>query len=1095
MPDTMPTPVTPERELVHPLDRLRGTIRRFVTLDVALFVLLFVSVWFWLGVAFDYGVFKLTGLDVAQQLTPLVRVVALVGLAGTLLALVAVRVRTLLTNDLSNESLALVLEKRHPAVLGDRLITAIEMADVDRAAKQGFSADLVRNTIAEARERIGQVDVHSVFAWDRLWRKAVVLVLVSVVGLAAAFAAHAVSTRQVDVPRAGYKFTDVAGIWAERNLLIWNTPWPRRAHLVIEEFDDDGHPGEIRVGKGAAIPPKVTARAFKWVVVDRTNPDGWRPLTVADLSRHCKLAAPTLTTGDVPARDLPGKTIDELEQTHADDPAVQAVLAALDARTDDPKNARTVRKLVVPAELQMRYDAVQSKARMTLTLNRDATGRYTNDVTGLGESVRFVVSAEDFATARRQITLVPPPTLVDLYRDEYQPAYLHHAAPALSDAEKDPKGPLAKDNPSAVDNPQYALRGLRQAFPGKKISISSDRSTFSVPVGTELTVVAQADKPLKKVELKPVSANVKPAQLVVPGTPTFDTFKVVFGRDNPVRQVERPTEFQVVMTDTDNVSATRTFAITAADDAPPAVDVVVDPIVRRVGGSYFVTPVARIPFLPESKVSDDTGLSSVRFEYRKLEEEARSLVEARAMSAAALNSMVVPPLASWGLPLTAGATQKLFDLQFASTVQRDASGNERLPGVTLPRFADQYGQLQRNTLDRVKALLAGQLPADLPPAVVKAVKLSDVIGDAFDLEPLKLLAGSNDLVQQRYKIELFVVAKDGNVELTGKDGRPAEPKAAKNLDPIRLLVVSEQDLLAEIAKDEEQQMTRMEDTMKKATDAQVKLSRETALLVTPDPNQILSSQVRATDILQDVAKVRDLLTTMRGEYDKLYREMETNRCSPTVRAKYTNDERKNGYLDILKRIFDGSLPKAEQSLQAFQGALAAARRPTDDEMTAARFDYQALLTDLNLLQAEIGIGLDLAKNRKILQDIIDKQISQGKGIVEEMTRLRDELFRPAVTVPKVVQVAVGKTATAKVAVAWKLYAKDELYIAVEPPADADLKVARELTVKSAGEEVTTVDLEVSGGAKPGLYTVLLKPGPFEDGKRVKPVELTVEVTK
>jgi hypothetical protein len=1093
MPDTTPTSVVPERELTHPLERLRGIIHRFITLDVILFTLLFVSFWFWLGLAFDYGVFKATGLDIAQQLTPLFRVIVLVTLALLLLVMVAIRVRTLLNKDLSYQSLALVLEKRYPQVLGDRLITAIEMADVDRAEKQGYSADLVRHTIAEARERIGQVDVDKVFAWKRLWKKAGVLVLVSAVGLAVAVAAHAIASGGLDARRAGYKFADVAGIWAERNLLVWNTPWPRRAHLVIEEFDDDGHPGEIRVGKGAAIPPKVTARAYRWVVADRGSPDGWRPLTFADLRPHCQLVPPTLT-GVSPA-DMPGKTLDEIEQTHADDPAVQKLFADLDAKADDPRNGRTVRKLVVPAELQMRYDAIQSRARVNLTLNRDASGRYATDVTGLGESVRFVVSAEDFSTARRTITLVPPPTLVDLYRDEYQPAYLHHAAPALTDAERDPAGPFAKANPLAATDPQFALRGLRQAFPGKKISISSDRSVFSVPVGTELTIVAQADKPLKRVELKPVSPNVSKEQLVVPATAPFDTYKIVFDRDRPIRQVERPTEFQIVMTDTDNVSSTRTFAVTAADDAPPSVDVVVDPIVRRVSGNYFVTPVARIPFLPESKVSDDTGLSSVRFEYRKLEEEARSLVEVRAMTAASLNSMAIAPFPSWGLPISTRFHLKLFDDQFASTVQRDSTGAERLPGVSLPRFADQIGQIPRNTLDRVKAMLAAPLPTDLPPAVVKAVKLSDAFDDAFDLEPLKLLAGPNDPVQQRYKIELFVVAKDGNVELTGKDGRPAEPKSAKNLDPIRILVVSEQDLLAEIAKDEEQQMTRMEDTMKKATDAQTKLSRESALLVTPDANQILSSQVRATDILQDVAKARDILSTMRGEYDKLYREMVTNRCSPTVREKYKSEEKKNGYLDLLGQIFDGSLPKAEQSLTAFQQALAAPRKPTDEEMTAARTDFQTFLLDLTRLQTAIGVGLDLARNRQILQKLIDDQTNQGKGLKEIVDDIQARLLRPEVKVPKSVPVGVGKTAKVKVTVEWKLYAKDELYIAVEPPAESDLKLPKDLTVKSAGEEVTTVEIEIGGGTKPGLYNVLFKPGPFEDGKKVKPVELTVEVTK
>jgi hypothetical protein len=1112
MPDTK-TPVAPERDLLHPLERLRGIIYRFVTVDVILFVLLFLSFWFWLGLAVDYGAFKAFGLDIAQQLTPLVRYAVAGVLLVTLLAMIAVRVATLFRTELSDRALALVLEKRYPTVLEDRLITAIEMADVERVAREGYSADLVRNTIREARERIGQVDVRAVFNWGRLWKKAGLLVGLSVVGIVIAFAAHALAARKFDAPRAGNQFADVASIWAERNVLMWKTPWPRRALVQIVEFDDDGHPNELRVGKGAAIPPKVAARAYKWVVADRTDPDGWRPLTVADLPKHCNLTAPAVSPAPVGAT-----TIDDLELTAGQDPAVQDLLAKLEAVTDDLKNTRKVRKLIVPSELTMRYDALQSKARMYLTLNRDATGRYASDVAGLSESVRFQVSAEDFTTARRQITLVPPPTFIDLYRDEYQPAYLHHAAPALSAEELDPKGPLAKDNPLAVGNPQYALRGLRQAFPGKRISITSDKSVFSVPIGTELTITAQADKPLKRVELKPVSANVPTSALLLPAQSPFDTFKVRFGADNPIRQTDRATEFQLVLTDTDNVSSTRTIAIQATDDAPPAVDVIVDPVIRRVGGYYYVTPVARIPFLPESKISDDTGLTGVRFEFKKTEEEAVSVVQARAMDAAAVVAAAATPFQPSPAPAAVLAHNKLWLFQYGSGLTKDASGNDRLPGVSVPRFSaddksGDYDRVVRHTLSQVRKWAADGLPADLPPQAVKAVKLSDAVGDAFDLQRWMpdLLERKPGEVQPRYKVELFVVAKDGNVELVGKDGKPAEPKTAKNLDPIRLQVVSEQDLLAEVAKDEEQQMTRMEDVMKKATDGFTKLEKESSILtlLPPQPpadpaaakgwkDQLDSSAVRATDIQQDVNKVRDILSTMRTEYDKLYRELDTNRCGPNVLRKYQVTDpnmRKNGYLDILKRIFDTSLPKCEQSLAAYQSALATARRPSNEEVSVARTDYLALNRDLAELQTEIGIGQDLAKGREELRKIIAAQQNQGKNIKEIEKNESEKLFVPNVSVPRVVQVQAGKTVTTQVSVEWRLYDKDEAYIAIDTPADSGLTVPKEMTVKSAGEELTKADLTITAGMKPGLYTVTLRPGPFKKDRPIRPVELTVEVTK
>jgi hypothetical protein len=172
----------PDEKLVHPLTKLQGLIRRFVLLDVILFVGLFLTLWFWVGVAFDYGLFKVAKADIAQQYTPIIRVVLLLLVGGLLITLVVFRIRGLLHKDLSLPSLALVLEKRYPKILGDRLITAIEMADEAKAEREGYSVDLVRNTVNEARERIDQVNVNSVFQWSKLTKKLVGIVGVSLIG-------------------------------------------------------------------------------------------------------------------------------------------------------------------------------------------------------------------------------------------------------------------------------------------------------------------------------------------------------------------------------------------------------------------------------------------------------------------------------------------------------------------------------------------------------------------------------------------------------------------------------------------------------------------------------------------------------------------------------------------------------------------------------------------------------------------------------------------------------------------------------------------------------------------------------------------------
>jgi hypothetical protein len=1205
MPQTRPAPRrrtddrdrTPDRELTHPLERLKSAIRVFVTCDLVLFVGLFLTLWFWVGVGADYGLFKAFGVDVAQQLTPALRIGATLVLGVTLVALVVWRGSVLLNKRFSLTALALVLEKRHRQLLGDRLITALQMYDVAKAERAGFSGDLVRHTIREARDRMRQVRVLSVFNWGRLWLKGVLILLVWVLGMGTALGVHALATGEVNLTRSLKKTADVCGTFTERNLLFIPTPWPRRAHVEVVEFDDDGHPNELRVGKGYTTPPKVTARALRWVVADdpRANPDGWRPLTVGDLAAF-GVAPPAGYAGPESA-DL---RVDDLERANGwaeSHPTVQALTAA----ADDPANSRTLRVLEVPSALKMRVDGMQTRSRNAMDMAPDATGKFAVEVPNLTESVRFTITAEDFTTARRFITLVPPPAIIDLSRDEFQPAYMHFPTPILSDQEKAELSDLY--GTTAIRPELLALRGRAIKLGGRKISMAGDKATFSVPVGTEVHLTAETDKDLKAIEVRAVGPNplaapeflkaeakveerdakgvivsegftdlpigrpagASEAKLEVKREPATGLqvggpvrrFTLKFEGKRAVRQLDKPTEFQVVMTDTDNVQSTRTVAIAATDDAPPQVEVLVDPVIRKVGGAYMVTPIARVPFLTDSKVWDNEGLSSLRFEFKKTAKEAQSLVNLRAMAAAAMTANALAPTASWGTPTTAVYSQTQFDLSYGSTIPlKDSSGNVRYPGVDVDRFTNDSGTLQRLTLAQLNEVtvprddtpLADQWVAaelakesrkisDMPPAdlakrraemvarlragppptlradrglpTVKAVKLTDQNGDAFDLRRFmpELPMKATEAVQQKYDIELYVTARDVNIDLTGKDGKPAEPKTARNLDPIRLLVVSDQDLLVEIGKDEEMQGTRMDDALAKATGGKGKLDREFGLIrgiaaLTPKEkaDQLLSSQVRLTDISQDLAKTRELLTAMRTEYDKLYREMDVNRLPAVNMEKYRNkpdvvDQLKNGYLDLLAMLLDDgrAVSKAEKSVEAVRGTLGGQQVPTPDALSQADGDYQAVLNLLTRLQIAVGAGNDINKQRALLKQITEEQekiLALTRDWLKEANTITS---RPDVVLPKdVTKIAVGKKAKVKLGVRWKLYPESTLFIGFEVPKATELVFAPEdgVAVKSKGdEEVTYVEVEVSAGSKPGVHTVTLRPGTF------RPIELQIEVTK
>ncbi|HJT78042.1 MAG TPA: hypothetical protein VJ739_12635, partial [Gemmataceae bacterium] len=274
-----------QRRVHHPLERLRNTIRLYVTAEGLTVLVLYLTLWFWIGLALDYGFFKLFSVDWVQELPWGVRAGVLVVLLAGLLAVVAVKVILRLVVDFRDRALALVLERRFPEQLGDRLITAVELADVRKADRYGYSRQMVEQTIVDAADRVEQVPVGEAFAWGRLIRRAVLVGLL-VVGLylltgLGACAYDYVVNRQAGVAGFG-RLHEVARIWVQRNILLRDTLWPRRAFLELVGFPASG---ELRVGQDAAA-PTLRARALQWIVADPAAADKWRALTWADLQAH-----------------------------------------------------------------------------------------------------------------------------------------------------------------------------------------------------------------------------------------------------------------------------------------------------------------------------------------------------------------------------------------------------------------------------------------------------------------------------------------------------------------------------------------------------------------------------------------------------------------------------------------------------------------------------------------------------------------------------------------------------------------------------------------------------------------------------------------
>ena len=166
--------VETDRRVRHPLQALRGHIRRYVLLEGSAVAVIYLAICCWAGLALDYGLFRLFAFDWVQELQQLtlnpatgaqgnidtiIRVVLLSLFLGGLLVLVVWKLLMRVTREFSDPAIALVLERRFPRELGDRLITAVELADPKVVEQYGYSQALIEHTIADAADRVEKVPV------------------------------------------------------------------------------------------------------------------------------------------------------------------------------------------------------------------------------------------------------------------------------------------------------------------------------------------------------------------------------------------------------------------------------------------------------------------------------------------------------------------------------------------------------------------------------------------------------------------------------------------------------------------------------------------------------------------------------------------------------------------------------------------------------------------------------------------------------------------------------------------------------------------------------------------------------------------------
>jgi hypothetical protein len=1115
---TPPTHKAVDPKIAHPLGRLRGIIRRYVSLEGVLAVLLFLAAWFWLAMLIDYGVFKLFAFDWALEAPKAMRTIALVVAVAGLIALVVTKVVMRLTRDFSDSALALVLERRYPHILGDRLISAVQLADLEWAKQYGYSTDMIKKTIDDVRVRVDEIPVNKVFNWRRLWLQAGVFVALTL-GL---FVLSGVAVCAITKTRPAafvHEFRDVSTILAERDVLLENTPWPRRAYLEVVNFPENG---EIRIGRDQPS-PRLRVAAYKWVVADNKAPAGWRPLTWADLDtlgvspsklpldpvRDARFAvnygpflygaahpftAPSLPTDVADVPENPAHwPVDRVEQVFVQSEDVRAIvpakyrpqldaidrtLEALEAKAADPSNSRKLRKLKIPDEVELSYWG--AKTRVDMKLRAEANNEFAGTLSDLKETVKFHARGENYYTPDKQITLVPPPMLTELKRDEFHPAYLYHKAPYA-----DPKDLPDEQKPYLADPKQ--LKGLKHILRDQAVSLTGDKSRFDIPMGAEFVLYGKSDKELVEALIMPKPGKF-PGLAEEVSDPEPIKLPIENGHDIKIeftnaakRPVTRQTEFDIFLKDTDGVTSKRAVQIVVEEDRPPEVDVAVD-VIRKVGGTYLCTPQALIPFTKESKVRDDKGLNRVEYVFTYSEIEPMAVTLKRLEYATwFFNSAPVMP--SIGDPIYRMATliENLPRVRPAL-----ATVDDRVP---VPQFLDEFKR-RPLALDELKKHLDGPRPSG---ADVTVINLVDYRGIEDELESLKgmseedqaktvflygfdlkrvaagLKRASENEAQRTYVLTLNVVAVDTNVEAD-------RPGIGQNKETLVFKLVSDGELLTEIAREEAQLADKLDDAIRRLADVDAKLQSMVARipgLVQPD--QFVPEQTRANELGEQLTKSKDVTAEVFTDYSRILREFRVNRL-----PKHLIDQMSEKVVSKLGDVLGADFPQTEEQYGKFHGELAATRQPPPELVFNVRQKITVLLAKLREIRAGIGQGLELKKLISQLEQFIKDQTLVAdslKAIGGSFTR---KLTEVTVTPPNApVSVTAGQKTLVKVPVDIGAAYNGTFALKVEPSPGSDLKVPATISLKEDDKEF---QLEITAGFNKGLFWVRVTPdvGPARD---------------
>ena len=790
--------------------------------------------------------------------------------------------------------------------------------------------------------------------------------------------------------------------------------------------------------------------------------------------------------------------------------------STLEQRAADLKlGGRVIRQIAAPEELKLAYRELKSKndsgdtatvIRQTLKVLDGRKNVYSlEQKLPLSKLVRLnvegTVNKKAVRSKDRLVDMIQPPVLDMLEYQEFRPAYYYYLPPT---------GPRA----DTIDERRNLFKNLLQPMPVFRQSQPPESVAVTINSGSALRVQAIADKPLKEVqayyrEFTP-EGGAKPNESRIPlqiskdklsfdllftakGKPIEDLSAQWWMWDLPVQPswavrpgskdyqpalaiVGKPMTFDLVMTDTDNMTATRSVTVTPSADGLPNVTLFVSTIrkVEEQGSRrsyYMCTAKAEIPFAKESYVVDDHGIHKVEFayEYLPLSNTTDAIFRAGLASWLWASTPIQPSIGDFlfrreVLLRTVGTTKRPDPIQGVAPIDNFAleqrKANQDRPPLSI---AELEKLLQAPLADQVASPILKRFDfwnkdEDRPVTF-------DINRRLPDLQRKHPITGE----QTSYEMTLDVRATDSNVQSTEarfgtfKDGA------------LTFRVVPEEVLIRHIAREEHEQADKLDEIIKKL-DAQYKILQimGNRIPMSLTAETAVSEQTRIENVLDTITKQREGVTGITDTYARLIEEYRTNRYDRKLWSGLDEKVR-----DPLAKTQVNEFPVAEVAITTFKDSLKDGLPGVAiPAIGPAILKLSALIEKLRAIRATMGETYDLKRIILEIDRIRQEQIASEnalknieKDYFEGLLYIR--LFNP----PIVVDVPVGGKTNVKINI------QMAGSINITPPhvtlsvveKDSGIKVPEKVILTGLKEgERSILDFDITAGMKPGTYELIVK---------------------